>query len=67
MNHTPERNPLQRPDGAWSDLVAAMAVHELIAGKVIRSDQADFAKRIVQQQIFIMLISGCRPFATEIP
>jgi hypothetical protein len=50
-----------RPDEQWSNLAAELAVDELIAGKLIMQDQADFARRIVAQQIYVLLISNCRP------
>jgi hypothetical protein len=55
-----------RPDEQWSELAASLAVDELIAGKLITSDQADFARRIVAQQLHILLISNCRPVNDEI-
>jgi hypothetical protein len=54
-----------RPDEEWAEFAAALAVDELIAGKVITSDQADLAHRIVAQQIHILLISNCRPVSDE--
>jgi hypothetical protein len=55
-----------RPDEQWSEVTASLAVDELIAGKLITSDQADFARRIVAQQLQILLISNCRPVANGI-
>lgn len=51
------------PDEKWSDLAAGQVVDELLVGKVIKSEQVDFARRIVAQQLFILLISGERPQA----
>ena len=50
-----------RPDEQWCELAAALAAEELIAGKLITPDQADFAHRIIAQQLFILLVSNCRP------
>jgi hypothetical protein len=50
-----------RPDEQWSNLAAELAVDELTAGRLIMEDQADFARRIVAQQIYVLLISNCRP------
>lgn len=50
-----------RSDKEWSELSAAMAVDELIAGKLLVPAQADFAHRIIAQQLLILLISNCRP------
>jgi len=38
-----------------------MAVDELIVGKLLAVDQADFARRIVAQELFILLVSNQRP------
>lgn len=50
-----------KSDENWSDLVADMAASELVAGKLIAPDQFDFAQRIIAQQVYILLISECRP------
>jgi hypothetical protein len=50
-----------KPDLEWSDLVAGFAAEELIAGRLITREQADFAQRIIAQQIHIFLVSGSRP------
>jgi len=50
-----------QPDLEWSDLVAGFAAEELIAGQLITREQADFAQRIIAQQIHIFLVSGSRP------
>jgi hypothetical protein len=50
-----------KPDLEWSDLVAGFAAEELIAGQLITRQQADFAQRIIAQQIHIFLVSGVRP------
>ena len=52
-------------DLAWSDLVAAIAADELVAGKVITRDQEKFAADIIAQMIHICLVSGDRPEATN--
>ena len=49
------------PDLEWSDLVAEYAAEELITGRLITREQADFAQRIIAQQIHIFLVSGSRP------
>lgn len=46
---------------AWSELAAALSVDELLVGKVILGDQADFARKIIAQQLHIMLLSGRIP------
>jgi hypothetical protein len=50
-----------KPDSDWSDMVAGHAAEELIAGRLITREQADFAQRIIAQQIYIFLVSGSRP------
>ena len=35
-----------------------------MAGKLITPDQSDFAKRIIEQRLFVLLISNCRPVQT---
>jgi hypothetical protein len=46
---------------SWSDKAAALSVDELLVAKLIHADQADFARRIVAQQLHILLISGVLP------
>jgi len=58
----PER---YKPDEQWCDLAADYAVTELIAGKLVTPDQFDFAKRIVAQQLYVLLVSSCRPVDPE--
>ena len=48
-------------DLEWSALIAGFAVEELIAGKVVKESDRQFAERIVAQQIHISLLSGSRP------
>ncbi|HEV2702290.1 MAG TPA: hypothetical protein VGV09_11700 [Steroidobacteraceae bacterium] len=36
---------------AWSETAAASAVHDLLVGTVIRPDQADFARKILAQDL----------------
>jgi hypothetical protein len=50
-----------KPDLEWSNLAAGLAADELIAGKLITREQADFAQRIIAQQLHILLVSNCRP------
>jgi hypothetical protein len=58
----PERTKM---DEKWCDTVARSVVDELLVAKLIASNQADWARRIVSQDIFIQLVSGvraeCRP------
>jgi hypothetical protein len=54
-------------DEDWTELAAAYAVDELIAGKVIVPAQAEFAHRIVAQQLYVLLVSNCRPVPMEVP
>jgi hypothetical protein len=54
-------NSHHKPDAEWTELAAALSVEELIAGKVIEPNQADFAHRIIAQQLEILLIMNCRP------
>jgi hypothetical protein len=42
-------------------VVAQSAAEELVAGRLITTEQAEFAQRIIHQQIEIMLLSDCRP------
>ncbi|HXY00323.1 MAG TPA: hypothetical protein VEI54_05335 [Candidatus Limnocylindrales bacterium] len=46
---------------AWSDQAAALSVDELLIAKLIQPDQADFARRIVAQQLHVLLVSGSIP------
>jgi hypothetical protein len=48
-------------DLLWSENVGASIVDELLVAKLIREDQAEWARRIVAQDIHIKLISGYRP------
>ena len=48
------RQHIQRNDEAWlawSESAAESAVHALVAGKLIRPDQADFARKIMAQDL----------------
>jgi hypothetical protein len=45
----------------WSDEAADYAVEELIAGGLITRQQADFAQRIIAQQLHVLLIGGYPP------
>jgi hypothetical protein len=46
---------------AWSERAASASVEELLAGTVIRLDQADFARRIIAQQLHLLLLTGLIP------
>jgi hypothetical protein len=46
---------------AWSDKAAALCVDELLVAKLIHADEADFARRVVAQQLHILLVSGVLP------
>lgn len=46
---------------AWSNRAAEACVDELLAGKLFKAAQADFARKIVAQQLHILLISGLLP------
>lgn len=46
---------------AWSERAAASAVDELLLGKVIRPDQADFARKIIAQDLHLALLGGSIP------
>jgi hypothetical protein len=50
-----------KKDLAWSDFAAALCVDELLVAKLIQPEQADFARRIVAQQLYVMLVSDKRP------
>jgi hypothetical protein len=54
-------------DEDWTELAAANAVDELIAGKIVEPEKAEFALRIVAQQLFVLLVSNCRPVPMEAP
>jgi hypothetical protein len=45
----------------WCERAAASSVNELLVGKVIRQDQADFAHKIIAQDLHIMLLGGAIP------
>jgi hypothetical protein len=42
-------------------MIASFSADELLAGKLITSEQWDFARRIIAQQISVSLISNCYP------
>jgi hypothetical protein len=48
-------------DIRWSEQIAASIVDELLVAKLIREDQAEWAREIVAQDIHIQLVSGFRP------
>ena len=48
-------------DLLWSENVGASIVDELLVAKLIREDQAEWARQIVAQDIHIKLVSGYRP------
>ena len=48
-------------DLKWSEIVAASAVDELLVAKLIASDQAQWAREIIAQDIHVKLVSGLRP------
>ena len=48
-------------DIRWSEKVGASIVDELLVAKLIREDQAEWAREIVAQDIHIKLVSGIRP------
>ena len=48
-------------DLLWSFNVGASVVDELLVAKLIREDQAEWARQIVSQDIHIKLIGGYRP------
>ena len=48
-------------DIRWSEQVAASIVDQLLVAKLIREDQAAWARQIVAQDIHIQLVSGFRP------
>lgn len=50
-----------KPDLDWCALAANLSADELVAGKLITREQADFAQRIIGQQLYILLVSNCRP------
>ena len=54
----PERTKL---DDKWCETVAGSVVDELLVANLIQPQQADWARRIVSQDIFIKLVSGVRP------
>jgi hypothetical protein len=49
------------PDERWCDLMASNAVEELVAGKLLDVGQFEFAKRIIAQQAYVLLISNAYP------
>lgn len=48
-------------DLRWSEEVGASIVDELLVAKLLREDQAEWARQIVAQDIHINLVSGRRP------
>jgi hypothetical protein len=54
----PERTKL---DDKWCEMVAGSVVDELLVANLISAGQADWARRIVSQDIFVKLVSGVRP------
>ena len=48
-------------DQEWATLAASCVVTELLDGKVIKLEQADFARRIVSQELYVLLVSNVRP------
>jgi hypothetical protein len=67
MSYYPDLPQRGMPDEDWCELAAANAVDELIAGKVVAPEQSAFAHRIVAQQLFVLLVSNCRPVPMEVP
>jgi hypothetical protein len=49
------------PDLEWSARAGASAVDELLIAKLITAEQADLARKIVSQDLYIQLVSGIRP------
>jgi hypothetical protein len=49
------------PDLEWCERAGASAVDELLVAKLITSEQADWARKIVSQDLYIQLVSGIRP------
>jgi hypothetical protein len=54
----PERT---KADDRWCNCIAESIVDELLVAKLIPAEQADWARRIVSQEMFINLVSGVRP------
>ena len=50
-----------KPDEEWCELMASYAAEELVAGKLITKDQFDFARRIIAQQAYVLLVSNAYP------
>lgn len=46
---------------AHPEQAAASSIDELLIANLIQADQADFARRIVAQQLHILLVSGAVP------
>ncbi len=53
-------------DKAWSRSVAALAVHELMAAKIVPQADAERAIGIVAEEIFVRLSLDDRPDATNL-
>jgi hypothetical protein len=53
-----ERN---EADIRWSERVGASVVDELLVAKLITEQQAEWARKIVTQELHINLVSGFRP------
>jgi hypothetical protein len=50
-----------QPDEKWCDLLGSYSADELVAGGVVAPDKWDFAKRIIEQQAYILLVSNAYP------
>jgi hypothetical protein len=45
----------------WCERAASSSVDELLIGKVIQPDQAEFARKIIAQDLHLMLLGGLIP------
>ncbi len=50
-----------KADIRWSEVVADSIVVELLVAKLIDDTQAEWARKIIAQDIHIKLVSGFRP------
>lgn len=52
---------LNEIDLRWCDFVAASIVDELLVARLFAEDQAEWARKIVAQDVHIKLLMGIRP------
>ncbi len=56
-----ERQKRDKADDEWSQFCGRLAVEELLIAKIIAPETAEWAREIIAQQIFVLLVSDVRP------